>query len=294
LKRSRNAIRCVGLIANADKPSCRRLVRQAARLIQGAGRTVVTDAVTAPWAGLPSIQAASMSELKNRADLLIVFGGDGTLLGVARDMAGSSTPLLGVNAGGLGFLTDVQAHEMPLALEQIWTGQTLLTSRSLIEARGLAQGHAVRFAALNDVVISRGSAPHLVELEVSVDGEILTRYRCDGLIVCSPTGSTAYSLSAGGAIVSPRADVFALTPICPHTLSNRSVIVSLRSTVQVKVLSKRGDTVLSADGQGPTPLACGDTISIRRSRHSIRLLHLAGSSFFSTLRRKLSWRGANV
>ena len=282
------------MVANSDKPACRGLVRQAARLIQAAGRTVVTDAATAHLAGLKTAQGANASDLTDRAELLIVFGGDGTMLRVARDIAGSNTPILGINAGGLGFLTDVQAHQMPLALEQVWAGQTLLTSRSLIEASGFAQGRAVRFAALNDFVISRGTAPHLVDLEVSVDREILTRYRCDGLIVCSPTGSTAYSLSAGGAIVSPHADVFALTPICPHTLSNRSIILSLQSTVQVKVLSKRVDTVLSADGQGPTPLAFGDTILIRRCRHSIRLLHLAGSSFFDTLRRKLRWRGTNV
>jgi len=134
----------------------------------------------------------------------------------------------------------------------------------------------------------------LIELEVAVDGDILTRYRCDGLIVCSPTGSTAYSLSAGGAIVSPAADVLALTPICPHTLSNRSVIVSLDSTVRVKVLGERVETMLTADGQKLVPLCFGDVIAIRRSRHSIRLLHLAGSSFFETLRRKLNWSGSNV
>ena len=126
------------------------------------------------------------------------------------------------------------------------------------------------------------------------DGDVLTRYRCDGLIVCTPTGSTAYSLSAGGAVVSPRADVFTLTPICPHTLSNRSVIVSLRSTVRVRVLSERVETILTADGQKMIPLNFGDVITIRRSRRAIRLLHLAGSSFFDTLRRKLNWRGSNV
>jgi len=127
-----------------------------------------------------------------------------------------------------------------------------------------------------------------------VDGEALTRYRCDGLIVCSPTGSTAYSLAAGGAVVSPSADVFSLTPICPHTLSNRSVIVSLASTVKVKPLSQKVETVLTADGQISHPLSAGDTVTIRRSPEGIRLLHLAGSSFFETLRRKLNWRGSTV
>jgi NAD+ kinase len=134
----------------------------------------------------------------------------------------------------------------------------------------------------------------MIELEVRVDGEVLTRYRCDGLIVSSPTGSTAYSLSAGGAVVSPAAEVFALTPICPHTLSNRSVILSLDCNIQVKVLSEKLETVLTADGQVQTELAAGDVVTIRRSQHQIRLLHPANSSFFETLRRKLNWSGSNI
>ena len=164
----------------------------------------------------------------------------------------------------------------------------------LIEATVRARSRSLRETALNDFVISRGAAPRLIDLEVSVDGETLTRYRCDGLIVCTPTGSTAYSLSAGGAIVSPTAEVFALTPICPHTLSNRSVIVGLNSTVRVKILSQRVDIFFTADGQRVFPLAADDLVTIKRSRHSIRLLHLAGSTFFETLRRKLNWSGSNL
>jgi NAD+ kinase len=134
----------------------------------------------------------------------------------------------------------------------------------------------------------------LIELEVSVDGEILTRYRCDGLIVSSPTGSTAYSLAAGGAIVCPAAHVFAITPICPHTLSNRSIIVSLNSNVQVKVLSHKLETIMTADGQVPINLTAGAIVSLHRSRHRIRLIQLSGNSFFDTLRKKLSWSGSNL
>ena len=127
-----------------------------------------------------------------------------------------------------------------------------------------------------------------------MDGEALTRYRCDGLIVCTPTGSTAYSLSAGGAVVSPNAEVLTLTPICPHTLSNRSVIVPMDSVVQVTVLSERVDTMLTADGQVQIPLDTGDFIQIRKSRSAVRLLRLRGSSFFKTLRQKLHWSGSNI
>jgi NAD+ kinase len=294
LKRLAEKIKKVGLVANSDKPSSRSLVCRAARLIHASRRIVMADDATARLAGLrvPSFQDAAM--LARQVDLLMVFGGDGTMLRVARETAGSRTPFIGINVGSLGFLTDVQAHQLPLALKQIWAGETILESRSLIEAAVRTRSGVHAETALNDFVISRGAAPRLIDLEVTVDGETLTRYRCDGLIVATPTGSTAYSLSAGGAVVSPTADVFTLTPICPHTLSNRSVIVGLDSTVRVKVITERVDTFLTSDGQKIIPLATNDTVVIRRSRNSIRLLHLAGSSFFETLRRKLNWSGSNV
>ena len=294
MKKLAKSIRRIGLVANSDKPSGRVLVRKAVSLIGASGRAVMTDAATARLAGLRLSPCPDAATLTCQVDLLMVFGGDGTFLRVARETAGSPTPIVGINVGSLGFLTDVQAHQLPLALKQIWAGQTKLESRPLIEASGRARGEPVLETALNDFVISRGAAPRLIELEVSVDDEVLTRYRCDGLIVATPTGSTAYSLSAGGAVVSPTADVFTLTPICPHALSNRSVIVGLDSTVRVKVLSHRVETILTADGQKMIPLATGDVVTIRRSRRAIRLMHLAGSSFFETLRRKLNWSGSNV
>lgn len=284
----------MGLIANSGKLSCRSLVREAARLIQSTRRTVYSDAPTAQLAKLEVPTYPDAATLTREVDLLMVFGGDGTMLRVARDIAGSRTPILGINAGGLGFLTDVQAHQLPLALGQIWNGETILESRSLIEMTGRAADRKISSLALNDFVITRGATPRLIDLEVSVNQEVLTRYRCDGLIICSPTGSTAYSLAAGGAVVSPTADVFTITPICPHTLSNRSVVVSLDSVVEVKVLSQIVETVLTVDGQKTTQLLPGDAVTIRRSRHTIRLLHLAGSSFFETLRRKLNWSGSHV
>ncbi len=294
LKALAKSIRRVGLIANSDKPAAVPLVRKAATLIQRTGRTVLADEATAELAGLRLPLAGDAAALARQTDLLMVFGGDGTILRVARETAAARTPIVGINVGSLGFLTDVQAHQLPLALQQIWAGESVLETRSLIVATGRTDGQPIEETALNDFVISRGSAPRLIELEVLVDGAPLTRYRCDGLIVCTPTGSTAYSLAAGGAVVSPTADVFTLTPICPHTLSNRSVIIGLDSTVRVKVLSQRVETILTADGQKMIPLTTGDEITIRRSRHRIRLLHLAGSSFFETLRRKLNWSGSSI
>jgi NAD+ kinase len=287
-------IKRVGLVGNSEKVSCGSLIAKAARLILRTGRGVCTDANTAGAFGFKSGIYPDTASLTRAVDLLLVFGGDGTMLRVASEVAGSNTPILGINIGGLGFLTGVSSHEIPRALEQVWAGEFTLESRALIEAAGSCRSKSVRKCALNDFVVSRTIVSRLITLEVSVDAEPLTRYRCDGLIVSSPTGSTAYSLSAGGAVVYPTAEVFAITPICPHTLSNRSVIVSLDSEILVRVVNPKPETILSADGQGVSELAAGDSITIRRSQDSVRLMHLAGSSFFDTLRRKLNWSGANV
>lgn len=259
-----------------------------------AGRQVRTDALTAEWAGLSSATYSSIRELTRNVDLLLVFGGDGTMLRAADEAAGLPTPLLGVNVGSLGFLTDVSLQGIPAALKSIWRGEFSLETRHLIEVSGSCRGRTVKRRALNDFVISRGVVSRLITLDVDVDGEPLTRYRCDGLILSSPTGSTAYSLSAGGAVVHPQAGVFAITPICPHTLSNRSVIVNLDSEIHVKVLSSKPEVILSADGEGVSQMSAGDLLTVRRSRECVRLMHLRGRSFFETLRRKLHWSGASV
>lgn len=284
----------VGLIANSTKSSSRALVQSAARLVQRSGRKLFCDSATAQLAGLKCESFSSTALLAHKVDLLLVFGGDGTMLRVARDAAESQTPILGVKVGGLGFLTTVQSHQLPEALKQIWAGDYMLETRPLIQASGKAQGKSIAEVALNDFVMSRGATSRLIELAVTVDAEELTRYRCDGLILSSPTGSTAYSLAAGGAIVSPDSEVLTITPICPHTLSNRSVIVPMHSVVQVTVLSERVDTILTADGQVQIPLNTGDFVQIRSSKLSTRLLRLRGSSFFKTLRQKLHWSGSHV
>ena len=271
------------------------MVKRAASLIAAAGRKIYSDPATAHLARLlKPVVCADAAALARQVDLLVVFGGDGTMLRVAREIAGSRTPILGVNIGGLGFLTAVPSSNLPQALKRVWNGEFKFESRVLIQAAGRCSGRLVDHTALNDIVIGRGVSSRLIELDVSVDGDPLTRYRCDGLIVSSPTGSTAYSLAAGGAVVFPTAEVFALTPICPHTLSNRSLILPLTATIEVKVISPKPATILSADGQVVSELATGDKITIRRARRTVRLMHLAGSSFCETLRCKLHWRGASL
>ncbi len=292
MKKQADKIKRVGLIGNSQKAACVDSVRRAARLIRSARRKVLCHADTARLAGLKYPTCGDAAALAREVDLLLVFGGDGTMLHVAREIAGSATPMLGVNIGGLGFLTAVPSDDMTRALARLWRGEFEYESRALIEVTGVCRGRKIRETALNDIVVSRGAVSRLISLDVSVDNELVTRYRCDGLIVSSPTGSTAYSLAAGGAIVLPTAEVFALTPICPHALSNRSIILPLASTIRVKAAGSPHPVILSADGQFVAELDAGDEVAVRRSRGAVRLMHLAGSSFLEALRRKLHWRGA--
>jgi NAD+ kinase len=269
-------------------------VQQAVRLIGDAGLRALTEPATGAMADLRVAQCADAAALAKAVGLLLVFGGDGTMLRAARAAAAAQTPVFGINVGGLGFLTAVSSRALADALPGVLSGEFSLESRAMIVARRTGRAPPIRQVALNDFVISRGPVSRLIELEVRVDGLVLTRYRGDGLIVSTPTGSTAYSLAAGGAVVSPKAEVFTLTPICPHTLSNRSVIVSLRSIVQVKVLSQKPDTILSADGQVHSELATGDMLTIRRCRQQVRFARLKGTSFFDTLREKMHWSGSSV
>ncbi len=292
MKKTAEQIKRIGLIGNPEKPSCARVVSRAAKLIRATGRKVFCDHATAQIARLESTVCPHVADLARSVDLLLVFGGDGTMLRAAHEIAGSPTPMLGINIGGLGFLTAVPSDGLEQALKRLWRGEFKFDRRALIEATSPRDGRLVRHVALNDIVIGRGEVSRLIELEVDVNADPLTHYRCDGLIVSSPTGSTAYSLAAGGAVVFPTAEVFALTPICPHTLSNRSLIVPLSATIRIKPINPTSSTILSADGQVISMLSPGDAVTVRRSRHTIRLMQLADSSFFEALRRKLHWRGA--
>jgi NAD+ kinase len=277
LKKPSKKIQRVGLIGNPDKPASAEIILRVKKLLARAGRKVLTG--------------EDAAQLAREVDLLLIFGGDGTMLRAARETAGLETPLLGVNIGGLGFLTAISSDELAAGLKKIWRGEFQFETRPLIEVTGKCQGRKIIETALNDIVVSRGAVSRLIALDVSVNGEPITRYRCDGLIVSSPTGSTAYSLAAGGAVVLPTADVFTLTPICPHALSNRSIIMPLSSAIRIKAASPALTTILSVDGQVIAELDANDEVTIRRSRHSVRLVRFDDSSFLETLRRKLHWRG---
>lgn len=293
MKRLAKQIRQVGLVANAEKPGAAELARRLAKVVEQSGRRVLVDPGTAQLMRRSPPAVESIRDLARRTDLILVLGGDGTMLRAAREVAGHDTPLLGVNAGNLGFLTAIPPRDATRALKRIWDGEFDIEERSLLEGVVSSAGSRDPILALNDFVVARGLTSRLIELEVLVHGELLTRYRCDGLIVSSPTGSTAYSLAAGGAIVSPDAEVLILTPICPHTLSIRPVVVSLDAEVDVRLVSSRQVATLAADGQQHVDLEAGDQVRIARSRRTVRLIRLNGHNFFSTLRQKFGWSGSN-
>jgi len=294
LKKTLKTIERVGLVANPEKVKNASVLKQAARAVTKAGRTLLADEATTALGVDKAEVLPDAASLAKVCDLLLVFGGDGTMLRVAREAAKTGTPIMGFNMGGLGFLTAASAKNIDSSLNKLWEGEYTLDSLPMINASVNDGGADLEHQAVNDVVLSRGTIPRLIEVAVSVDGEPLTHYRCDGIIASTPAGSTAYSLAAGGAVIAPNAEVFAITPICPHTLSNRSVIVSIRSTITIQIMDNRADTYLNTDGKFKSELAIGDIITLKRSQQTARLIRLSGRYFFETLRHKLQWSGSHV
>ena len=293
MKKLKN-IQSVGLTGNPDQIQKSGLVKKIVKSVEKTGRKVFIDPSLASLAKGCGIALPDTSELSRMCDMLLVIGGDGTVLRVARETAGSNAPILGINAGRLGFLTTASTSNVEASLKTLWKGRYIVDPLALIEATGELGGRKHKAIALNDILISRGANPRLIEMEVEVDGEPLTTYRSDGLIISTPAGSTAYSLAAGGAVVTPRAEVLTLNPICPQALSNRPLIISFSSTIKVTILKHRAESYLSADGQRMAELHEGDQVKIRRSRQKARLIRLEGNSFFETLRHKLNWSGSHA
>ena len=289
----KNKVKKIAIVAKAETSAAKRIVQQAIKLAKAAGLQPVTDESTASLAKLKLPIRKDPVSISRVADLIMVIGGDGTMLHWARTTAGSGTPIFGVNVGGLGFLTASSWKDLPKAMNDVVAGKFSIESRTLLSAIGQSCREKFKLKAMNDFVISRGSIPRMIRLEVKVDGEVLTTYRCDGLVVSTSTGSTAYSLAAGGAIIAPEAKVISITPICPHTLSNRAVIINQQSTIEVRMLDTKREANLSADGWDCLELETKTPVIIRRNHKSVKLARLTDSSFFKTLRHKLQWMGSH-
>jgi len=223
-------------------------------------------------------------------DMVIVLGGDGTLLSVARLVGDLRTPILGVNLGSLGFLTEITRPELFPILEQVVKGDFMVSERMRLLAVIRRQGKDVaRYRVLNDVVINKGALARIIDMETWVDDDYLTTFKADGLIVSTPTGSTGYNLAAGGPIIYPGNHCHVIAPICPHTLTNRPIVVSDEATIRIAIKSLDQDVVFTADGQEGMPLECGDVVELRKSNHSTLLIKSPSKDYFQVLRTKLHW-----
>jgi NAD+ kinase len=260
-----------------------------ANFLEGRGHTVVFEAETAQNIALEGYEAMTPEQIGRRADAAVVVGGDGTMLGIARQLAPYGVPLIGINQGRLGFMTDISLDRVIPVLGDMLDGKFETESRALLEATVVRDGADIFSAlAFNDVVVSRGATSGMVELTVEVDGRFMYNQRSDGLIVATPTGSTAYALSSGGPILHPGLGGIVLVPIAPHALSNRPIVVADSGKIVIEVVGGR-DINANFDMQSLTSLAHGDRIVVARSRHTITFLHPEGWSYYDTLRRKLHW-----
>jgi NAD+ kinase len=291
-------IRRAGLTARAGLPVALSALREAAEWLEAHGCQPVVERESAAAAGLGlRWPTATHDALSTDADVIITFGGDGTLLAAAGAIAQSArdTPVLGVNLGHLGFLTEVGRSELAAALEALVGGRTHIETRLLLAGRIERQSRVhVERIALNDIVVTRGPLSRMIEIDVLVDGLFVCHVKADGLIVATATGSTAYNLSAGGPIVHPSVDAFVLTPIAPHTLTNRPLVLPATSTVALRPLreSMTTDVVATFDGQYGVPLEHDDAIVVGRSARRLRLVRTSSRTHFDMLREKLKWGNA--
>jgi len=284
-------IHAVGIVAKEENREAAALACDLAEWLRRRNLEVRLDRTTLAICGLPEERAFDPAA---PGDLVVALGGDGTILAVARSLS-AEVPILGVNLGALGFLTEIQRAELYPALVQVLDGGFTSESRALFDvqvSRRGAKSAAHVFHAFNDAVITKSALARIIELTLRVDGQVVANFRSDGLIISTPTGSTAYNLSAGGPILDPRLPVAVLTPICPHALSLRPIVIPDSTRIEVTLESDRGDKVyLTLDGQEGTSLGPGDVVRVGRSARPVRLVKVSGRSFYDNLRAKLRWGG---
>jgi len=273
----------------AARSGSRNALETIVRFIHDQGCEVVIEQDTARNMGLVGYTQLTVAQIGEQCDLCLVVGGDGTMLGIGRQLASYGVPLIGINQGRLGFITDIPYDSFAETLERMLRGEYVEDHRSLMNARVLRDGHCVfKAMAMNDVVVNRGATSGMVELRVEVDGHFVANQRADGLIIATPTGSTAYSLSSGGPLLHPSIPGWVMVPIAPHTLSNRPIVLANTSHIAIELVAGR-DASASFDMQSLASLMHGDRIEVMRSDHHVRFLHPRGWSYFDTLREKLHW-----
>jgi NAD+ kinase len=283
----------IGLVAHTGKSGALAMAARLRDEFQKQGAEVQIEAHTSELMGAGP--GRSTHALAQECEILVALGGDGTILQVVHEMGEDFKPIFGINLGSLGFLTCVSSSAVEQAVECIVSRRYVKTQRVLLEMEVRRADTTIsRRIGLNDAVISRGGLSRLIRLQTWIDGAALTEYNADGLVISTPTGSTAYSLAAGGPILTPDCGVFVVTPICPHVLTNRSLIFSDASTIAVSPGSDQGEIYLTVDGQDSMAISTGDMIYIRKAKKCVPLAVLPGVSFFEVLRQKLKWSGTAI
>ena len=278
----------IGVICKPQKERAQAVVHELTGWLEARGSTVYMDRETAALNDLSS--SHERQDLPSLVEMLIVLGGDGTMLSVARHVDGLQVPILGVNLGSLGFLTEVTLTELYPALEEVLNGKYEIEERLTLVAHIHRSGKRVaEYVVLNDVVINKGALARIVELEAYVDGKYVTSYRADGLIISTPTGSTAHSLAAGGPIIHPTLPALLVNPICPFTISNRALVLPESARIEVVLTTPDEDVHVTLDGQVGFPLQHCDVVEVKKSPHTLRLIKAHQKDFFHLLRSKLGW-----
>lgn len=288
-REKKSRFRHVALVGKYQAVGSRDALERLAEFLHAMGCEVSIECETAQNTGLTHYNTLSCTGIGRECDLALVMGGDGTMIGIGRKLARFGIPVVGINQGRLGFITDIPFAHFENHLRPILLGEYAEDHRSLIHASVWRDGDCVfDTVAINDVVVNRGSAPNMIELRVEVDGRLVANQRADGLIIASPTGSTAYTLSVGGSLLHPSIDGWIMAPIAPHTLSNRPIVLPASGEITLELVSGR-DASANFDMQTFTSLLRGDRIKVQRAAEKLCLLHPQGWSYFDTLRKKLHW-----
>ncbi|WP_243371932.1 NAD(+)/NADH kinase [Geotalea sp. SG265] len=278
----------IAIFAKVHDPRCVGIAEELIEWLVAKGLSPMVESHLAKHVG--SAYSAERQDIQEEADLVVVLGGDGTLISVARLVGDRQVPILGVNLGSLGFLTEITLAEMYPALERCLKGDYEVSGRMMLRVSLHREGEEIEgHQVLNDVVINKGALARIIDLETEVDGRYLSTFKADGLIISTPTGSTGYSLSANGPIVHPQLDCLLMTPICPHTLTNRPIVVAGDALISITLQSVNEDVFLTLDGQVGFELKHGDQICIQRAEHQTRLVQSRSKDYFEVLRTKLKW-----